>query len=192
VLLLSSSVSNSESEACARLLDDPVGAHALFCTFVESPADRLRRSGIDPGAFETTTVVDVESVTRSAAADGVAGDGSTFADGEARYHVEPVDDPTDLRELGTTLGRFLAPVSGDGRPLLCFHSLTDVLQHTGVETAFYFLQVLTDQVDRAGRLAHYHLDADACDRETVATLEGLFDVVIDLRESDPSVQDAEG
>jgi hypothetical protein len=68
--------------------------------------------------------------------------------------------------------------------LLCFHSLTTLLQYADPQRTFRFVHTLGSRARSCGVIAHYHLDPAAHDAPTVATLEPLFDVVVDLTEAD--------
>lgn len=93
--------------------------------------------------------------------------------------VDAVADPGDLSTLGQRITRRLADWEHvDGELVVCFDSLSALLDHVDVEAAFAFLTLLTRQVEHAGGAAHYHLDPTAVDAETVATLRPLFDVEV--------------
>ena len=64
----------------------------------------------------------------------------------------------------------------------CFNSITSLLQYADVQRAFRFLHVVTGRVKTVGGTGHYHLDPEAHDRQTLATLKGLFDAVIEVNE----------
>lgn len=178
VLLLASSVGEREATACGELLGsaDPGQSHVILATGLQSPAQRLAEWDAHVGARPAeTTVVDVSLSTRSTAA-AAAGD-----DLWPGVTVERVTDG-DLLDLGTTLDS--AVERSDRETLLCVHSVSDLLQSAGRGDVFRFLEVLTRTVDRAGGVAHYHLDPDLHDEELVRTFEVLFDTVVDLRDGD--------
>jgi|AntRauTorcE11898_2_1112593.scaffolds.fasta_scaffold16244_2 hypothetical protein len=67
----------------------------------------------------------------------------------------------------------------DGQPLhVCLGSLTTLLQYVDPETAFKFLHVTCSRLESAGSHVHAHLDPEAVDEEAIATLEPLFDAVV--------------
>ncbi|GGL64608.1 hypothetical protein GCM10009039_23180 [Halocalculus aciditolerans] len=53
-----------------------------------------------------------------------------------------------------------------------------------MERAFQFLHVMTVKLSREGAVAHYHLDPDAHDKQTVGTLTQLFDAVLERRDGE--------
>lgn len=176
VLLLASSVDDSETTACSELLGatDPAQSHVVLTTRLQSPAQRLAawddHVGVRPAE---TTVVDVSTAARSAAA--------TESDDESLWPsatIERVADG-DLLELGKTLDAALGTTERD--TALCVHSVSDLLQTAERERVFRFLEVLTRCIERTEGVAHYHLNPDVHDRETLETLAVLFDSVVDLR-----------
>lgn len=180
VLVLAPSVGGHEDTVCEELLHATGSprTHALIVTCLDSPADRLATwtdRGADPAR---TTVVDVDTTTRSAAA--TAGTASTTGRDVPNVTVESLPDVADLVELGETVDRYLD--DAEWTTSLCLHSVTDLLGANDRASVFKFLEVLTSSVDRAGAVGHYHLNPDVHDPETVATIEVLFDTVVDLRD----------
>ncbi len=92
--------------------------------------------------------------------------------------------PADLASVGIELSDLLSTLdaSGEAGTAVCFDSLTALLEHTDLQQAFRFPHVVTDRVESAGAVGHYHVDPDAHDRETLATLEGLLDAVVTVDE----------
>lgn len=68
--------------------------------------------------------------------------------------------------------------AGDQPLQVCLGSLTTLLQYVDPETAFKFLHVTCSRLESAGGHVHAHLDPEAVDEEAVATLEPLFDAVL--------------
>lgn len=68
---------------------------------------------------------------------------------------------------------------GDGHPTtVCFHSVTALLQFAELPRVFRFLYTLASRVASSGARAHYHLDPNAHDEQTVTALTPLFDAVV--------------
>jgi len=192
VLLLTSAVDDCEAAACRELSETthPSRSHVILATGLQSPRERLADWEDDVGVRPAeTTVVDLATATRSAAAStasvastGETPSGPTGPDGVDRWADATVERVAegDLLELGETLDGALG---GSDRPTtLCVRSVSDLLQSADVETVFRFLEALTRGVDRAGGVAHYHLNTDVHDAEIVETLEVLFDAVVDLND----------
>lgn len=95
--------------------------------------------------------------------------------------VETVADPSDLTRLGLTISGAIAPWRDDGRHTrVCFHSLTALLQYADPQRTFRFLHILQQRLAAVDAVTHYHMDADAHDEQTVATLRTLFDAVVEV------------
>lgn len=175
VLLLASSVGSGAETACNELLEtagsDP--KHTVLVSCLRSPAERLAATEPASNRSSRTTVVDVGMASRSATS--ATGGGESPAD----VRVERVPDSADLIDLGERLDGHLA--DGDEETTLCLDSVTDLMQTADSQAVFKFLEVLTSSVDRANAVAHYHMNPDVHDPETVATFEVLFDAVVDLR-----------
>lgn len=174
VLVVGPGVGDVTDELCARL---STGVHptetALGVTVVQSPDDRRRRwerfGSLDGIA---TDFVDIQSTTRAASAH--ADTSSTVPP----TSVQRVEDPTDLAAINRAITARLD--AADGTTTLCFHSLTDLLNYVETERALEFLHALAEAVTAAGAYAHYHLDVDAHDAETIELFGTVTDRVIEL------------
>ena len=165
VLLLEDSGSDAGDRACGKLLldgEDPGAARLLLVTLVHTPAARM-------GVWnEVADERPAETVAVSMAGDAGAENGMT---------VRTISNPANLTRLGVTITEALADLDGD-RPVVCFHSLSVLLQYAPVEQVFQFLSVLKSHLDGVGAAAHFHLDPSTHDEQTVATLRPLFDEVV--------------
>jgi len=87
-----------------------------------------------------------------------------------------VTSPTDLTRLGISISRRLGEAEDrDLTPVLCFDSITELLEYVDVERLFRFLTTLTSRVRTIGGSAHYHADATSSNEETLRTLRQVFD-----------------
>ncbi len=119
--------------------------------------------------------------TRSAAS--VTSVDDAVADGAVSVHS--VADPGNLTDVGIVTSSYLAEWDREGRSVvLCFRTLTTLLQYVRLETAFQFLHELTNRVRATDGVAHYHMDPSAHDERTVNTLVALFDAVAELDDDD--------
>ncbi|MEF8775869.1 MAG: hypothetical protein V5A43_05125 [Haloarculaceae archaeon] len=169
VLLLAPSLGRQGSDACLDLLAArSTPANALAVTFTRSPSD---------GVAHWTDGVETAPDRGGIVAVGQEGivDDSTWA-------VRAVESPSDLTGIGIQLNEFLsrmASASTDGESIaVCFNSITALLQYADLQRTFRFLHVVTGRVDSGGAVAHYHLDPDALDDQTVATIKGFFDAAV--------------
>jgi hypothetical protein len=172
ILLLAPSFPDGAASVCVDLLggDDPATTSVLGITYTQSPgkwaADYERETGAAPAKG---TVVSV-------------GDWGAEMEGEAsQWTLETVDHAGDLTTLGVALSDHLTADSARHRRL-CFDSLTALLQFVELRRAFQFLHVVTSRVSSADAVAHYHLDPQAHDEQTLATMRGLFDAVVEVNE----------
>jgi len=166
VLLCAPSMSGGEAEACTDLLipSSPADATALWVTFRSDATDCVDQwvAETDERPAEAAVVVVGESP-------GSQPEGVT---------VEHVSSPSDLTGLGITIGELLS--GWETPPVVCFDSLTAMLQYVDVETAYEFLHAITGQLYAADARAHFHIDPTAHDRTTVDSIASLFDAVVEF------------
>lgn len=102
------------------------------------------------------------------------------------WAVKTVENPSDLTGIGIELSELLsgmATAADDQEHItVCFDGITSLLQYAELQRAFRFLHVVTGRVKTVGGVGHYHIDPEAHDRQTLATLKGLFDAVIEVTE----------
>lgn len=184
VLLLSPSFSDHEGELCADLLlpEEADRQNALWVSYTKSPDRQVRRfRSRSASAPRNVGVISVDDAARSAAAVG--------NDGDAGAVVETVTSPNDLTGLGIRITEHLTRWQGtEGRTVVCFDSLTALLQYVELETAYQFLHVLTGRFASVGAFAHFHMDPTAHDDRTVETIISLFDAVVELDGDDVTVR----
>jgi 2C-methyl-D-erythritol 2,4-cyclodiphosphate synthase len=91
-----------------------------------------------------------------------------------------VSEPGDLTGIGIKMNKALSAwEDDDARTHVCFDSLTTLLQYVDTRRAFQYLHVTTKRVESAGAIAHYHIDPEAHDEQTLATIESLFSDVFE-------------
>lgn len=160
---------------------DPGGSDServLCVTFTRSPEDHLaewrRHLGRTP---DRIAFVSVDATARSRELSGGT-TGGPQSD-ESGVTVDRIRSAENLTELGIRITNRLDAWSdaSDPRIVVCFDSVTALLQYVDLERAFRFLHVLTDRFADAGATSYYHMDPDAHDDETIDTLSTLFDAV---------------
>jgi hypothetical protein len=185
VLLLCPSFAEEESEACIDLLtlEDPDRTNVLSVAFTESPHDRFEAwSRHADGQPPRMSIVSLEADTRSVGSVNPI-DGRDAANAPDQVTIETVSSPENLTELGFRIVERLEAwnrESPDRRTVVCFHSLTTLLQYVSVDEAFEFLFTLMQHTTMDDATAHCHLDPAAHDEETVDTLGELFDVACEF------------
>ena len=101
--------------------------------------------------------------------------------GETSIAVDTISDPSDLPKLGITISRAVSSWTEDGRgAVVCFHSLTALLQYVDRQRVFRFLHVLQERLGSVDAVTHYHMDSEAHDQQTLATVRPLFDAVVEV------------
>jgi len=103
--------------------------------------------------------------------------------------VETISDPGDLIGLGIAISKYLSNWEGSpNQTVVCFHSLTPLLQYGNLQRVFRFLHVLTGPLKSIDAVAHFHLDPHAHDEQTINTLSQLFDVIVEHDNGDYTVR----
>lgn len=94
----------------------------------------------------------------------------------------------DLTGLGIAISNVLSQwAKTDAQIVVCFDSLTALLQYVEPEKAYEFLHVLTGRLFAADAIAHFHISPDAHDDQTVAMLRSLFDGEVSVTEDDDRI-----
>ena len=181
-LLLNSSFAGEEN--CTELLHPEAAAdtNVLWVSFTKSPDQQLRRwREHADGQPAEMGIVSVEDSTRSVAAD-TGGDGGLSLPGPDAP-IETVSSPNDLTGLGIRITEFLSDwADNDNRTVVCFDSLTALLQYVELDTAYEFLHIITGRMASTDAFAHFHMDPDAHDEQTVEIVTGLMDAVVEVDE----------
>ena len=169
VLLLSPGSTDECDRACARQLHLPEseGEAVIFVTLTETPDQRVRVLKRHAERPPNRLSVICTSESRRGGALGQQG-----------IAIRTVENPDDLARLGVGISDALSDWADDHPTTVCFHSLTALLQFVDLSRVFRFVYTLSGRVAASGAHAHFHLDPDAHDDQTVATLRPLFDEVL--------------
>lgn len=177
-MLLGPDMNPVTDRVCAELLAhvDPRREYVLYLEY-SLPIERRIEAwdehvGTRPARM---AIVHPDALSRGAR------DRSDSIDAGSDVVVEPIPDPANLTRTGVILTDVIDGWEDDDvRVAACVHSVTSLLQYVDLRQAYQFLHVLIGQFHGAGVTAHYHLDPDAHDRQTVDTLKQLFDGVIEI------------
>lgn len=175
VLLLAPSIAEHDDECCGRLFDasgDPDAV--LHVTLVQPPVLRLRRWR----EYTTADPSERVGVAGFRASGGAGTDRTPVPGGTAPARVSWSSQPPALTRIWVAVNGFLEDWAADGRVVICFHSLTVLLQYADLERVFRFCHTLASRVRESGAAAHYHLDPAAVDDRTAKTLRQLFDATV--------------
>lgn len=183
VLLFASSFDPDGDEACVDLLTaaTPEPINALYITLTHPADDRLDMwDQHAPTQPSKTGVITVGNKT------GLGGAVTATPPAPTIRHVSNV---ADLTEIGIQFTEFLSEWQDDSHQIVvCFHSLTTLLQYVDLKRAFRFLHVFTGHVRSADAIAHYHMDRSAHDERELNTLKSIFDTMIDVTDGQQIVQ----
>jgi len=175
VLVLAPSLGERGTDACTHLLTrtSPERTNVLSVAYTETPREFVDRWLDGTGA--------------PPARGGVVAVGESEANlGDSNRTARAVENPADLTGVGIELSELLSGMNnaaGDDEAItVCFNDLTTLLQYADLQRTFRFLHVVTGRVKTVGGVGHYHIDPDAHDQQTLATLTGLFDAVLEAEE----------
>lgn len=172
-VLLETPSMGDDRQICTSLLADGVAEPSvLFVSYVRQ-ADVC----IDQWDQSGTTAADLGVITV-----GDAGSGT----GREDVLTENVSTASDLTGLGIGIGEFLS--EWDDPIVVCFDSITSMLQYVEFQTAYEFLHAITGQIKAAGARAHFHIDPDAHDDQVVDGITSLFDASIRIADDEPTVR----
>jgi hypothetical protein len=172
--------SMSSTDGCRELLSAAgAGTTVLWVSYTRSPEACVERyrEAVDAGgngdgpSLSVITVGDTATETDSTAPSDVT--------------VQTVSTAKDLTALGVMLSQ---TISDHEHVVLCFDSLTVLLQYVDRETAYEFLNAVTGHLYAADASAHFHLDPTAHDRRTVDALASLFDAIAEREDGEWSVR----
>jgi len=168
--------SMSATDGCQSLLSHAdEGTTVIWVSYTRSPAacaDQYR-DAMDGDADEASLLV----IT--------VGDTAPDASQPSDVSVQSVSAAQDLTGLGVTLSQ---TISAHEDIVLCFDSLTVLMQYVDRETAYEFLNAVTGHLYAADARAHFHLDPTAHDRRTVDALASLFDAIVEREDGEWSVR----
>lgn len=156
-----------------RRIDDPERSNVLLVVYGHGPAT-VRDAWFDyiDEAPARLGVVGVGVSDRETDGGAVSREGGDVLTG--------VRDPVDVADLGIAISLYLQEWAADDTPtILGFHSLTSMLDHVGVETAFRFLHVLNHRLASTDTTGQFYLDPSAVDEPTIGTLRPVFERVIE-------------
>lgn len=184
VLIAVSALNGTELDVCAELMNvgEPSEVNVLAITYRRSPeqwmADFHSHFGDDPGELRVIAMTELPQ-------DSVPPVEATPAGERA---VETIESPNDLTGLGIQIGEYLRDTeeskwdSGATETVMCFDSVTALLQYADARRVFRFLHLITGRISSFGATAHYHIHPDALDERTLNTIRTLFDGVVRIGE----------
>jgi hypothetical protein len=107
----------------------------------------------------------------------VGGDGTGSAIPDE--NVTAVSEAGDLTGTGIKITNYLKEFAGGEPTVVCFDSLTPLLQYAGVDRCYRFLDLTTRRIEQVCAVSHAHLNPDAHDDQTVESITQVFDTIIE-------------
>ncbi|HEY9204812.1 MAG TPA: ATPase domain-containing protein [Candidatus Methanoperedens sp.] len=99
-------------------------------------------------------------------------------------NIKIVSSPVDLTDIGVKISQFFEIFSfrkNIRKTQLYINSLSTLLMYSNLKTVFRFLYVFTGRIKAAGGLGIYVLESGIHDVQVIATLNQLFDGVIEVK-----------
>lgn len=170
-----------EHEACVDLLSvEPYTEESLLgVLYAESFENRVSawNQYMDERPAETAAISIGDFTRSSAAARGGA------ATGPHREPLSYVPDASDLSALEATITERLSAIAQtEWQLVVCFDSITNLLQTVPHEQAVQFLRAVTRKMEAADAVAHYHFDPEPFAEETESEITTLFDSCVAVDE----------
>jgi len=189
VLVCCPSFTGAEPRLCLDLLtpDGSTDVHALAVLFTQSPGEHVDTWRRVAGGYPTRMrVVAVDADSRSGQSPGEAD--------ETDRAVERVGSPHNLTQLGVRITDCLDEWDGvvDRPTVVCFQSITTLLQYVDIEGAVEFLGVVTERCAATDAVAHYHVDPQAHDDDTIDRLADLFGTTLAFDDGEWTVRPGGG
>lgn len=179
-MLLGALKSSPVDQACGRLLRFPNGDdyNLLLVTVTQSPEDRLltihKNSGGLPeniGVVAIDNNVSAQNTTQTIPVGGA----------DRTVHIKTATDPGDIKGIGIRISKQLSEWDNNDRPtMVCFHSLTSILQYISTKQLFQFIHLLQNRLRSYDAVVHYHIDPSVHDQMTLSQIKPLLDHVIEV------------
>ncbi|AHG01251.1 hypothetical protein HALLA_02415 (plasmid) [Halostagnicola larsenii XH-48] len=100
---------------------------------------------------------------------------------ESDVEIIRIDSPTDLTRLGiVTTGIVSGWKSQPAKSILCFDTVSVLLQYKTVKQVFQFLHILLAKLRSAGVTSYFHLDHTAESQQDVNSLKPIFDNILEV------------
>ncbi len=106
---------------------------------------------------------------------------------EDTERIKYPSSPVDMTGIGISLSELLETFHEDQgveRSRVMLDSISTLLMYSDLQTIFRFLHVFTGRIQNVGGLGIYLMDPTAHDAQTLNTIKGLFDGVIERPEDD--------
>jgi hypothetical protein len=173
VLVLAGALSDAKGDHCLDLLDTgpPDTLDVLRISYSKGVDELVDEYRDAHGQLPARTgIVRVGNQASLTGADPDAAD----TDGVAVTTA----NPNDVTGLGMRLNNYLGDHDPETQLVVCFDSLTQMLQFADVQSVFKFVHMFTGQLREVDAIAHFHMDPDAHDPQTISRLKPAFDEAV--------------
>ncbi|MFC4451472.1 DUF7504 family protein [Halorussus aquaticus] len=183
-LLEGPTVTEGVTAAVFDELARPVEKNLLVVSYRRSPDVWLRHWRTNVGELPPEVgFVHVGETTRSSATVSSETSSTTrsLPSADAAPFVKTVSDPTDLTSVGVRASEYLETWDGNGRrTVVCFDSVTALLDTAALDRAFRFLHVFAGRIESVDGRCYYLLDPSPHDEQSLSAVRELADAVVDL------------
>lgn len=171
----------AQETVCTALFEAVESPRAVVVSYEQSIEDWL--SGHQTTDLESAAFVSVGETVRSTAATTPAESPMPAGPGGDPI-LEGVADATDLTTLGLTIQSHLQEFheAGTGEVMVCFESVSALVEEVSLQRAFRFLHILTSIITAYGVRAHFHY-GPSLSAQDLEILRVLFDAELDTHSS---------
>lgn len=153
------------SHPSAFLPEDATDVYVLGVSLV-TPPDRWVRRWREEAGDRTARVAMVTTADRE-------------CDAGEDVTVATVSEASDLTGLGIQVSNFVEAIPADADVIVCFDSLTVLLQYVDLQSVYRFINLLTTRLEGVGARTVVFFDPDTADDQAVATIRSVFSLVVD-------------
>ena len=154
-----------------------LAAGDIIILITTNPGARLRLLREELGSWPALTVV----LTTK---DNPAADISGLDISNVPIEIVKLSKQLGLSKLGKTISQVLEDHgNSEGKMVVEFDILSEIITKFGEKPSFKFLQILTNQFESAGAIAYYPLDPDSVEESTISLINESFDLRIRATET---------
>lgn len=183
VLVLAERFDENEAAVCRTLLQcNSPGQKNLLSISVAQPA-RARHE-------QWHTSLDAEPANSSIIDVRISDPLNELESSSSQLGVETIRTSADLTELAIQIQDYTdewPTESKEYQTIVCFHSITSLLQYINIQDVFKFVSHLTNRLNEVGAITHYHMDPGAHSTQTVEKYVGRLDITCKYVDGELSV-----
>lgn len=175
ILVLGPAMSGKKAFAYEVLADGADDGEGAIIVTMSDGAERVESEFANylNGTPDSVPLAIVDSVSRQQGVEDLEDD----------ERVKYTSSPVDMTGIGICLSEFIETFHVDQdleRNRVCLNSISTLLMYSDLQTVFRFLHVFTGRIQNVDALGLYLMDPTAHDEQTLNTLKGLFDGVVNI------------